>query len=272
MVGAENTGKSNKLADKVAVISGAGTTGGKGVGNGAATAIAFARHGAKLVLVDIETEWVTNTEDKVKDLTECLVIGADVTKTNECAKVVKDTIESFGKLDILHNNVGGGPKNNVMKVGIDDWLKSIDLNLMSAVNMSRHAIPEMIGSGDASIVNTSSISAIRPGKNFTPYVTTNMGLVGLTKSMAIDHAKENIRVNCIMPGPIWTPKIAQSRSKEERERRNESVPLPKEGNPFDVADAAAFLASEEAAWITGSVLPVDGGVLLTRKGNREDMF
>lgn len=273
---AESSGRAGTgawLDGDVAIVSGAGTYGGSGIGNGAATAILFAEQGATVALVDKEVDWADDTKERIEEAGgEAISLRADVTDPADCRDAVDRTVKEFGSVDILHNNVGGGPMENVVDADDAAWRQSIDLNLMSVVNMSRYAIPHMIDGGGGSIVNVSSVSAMRPGLNFTPYTTTNSAVMGLTRAMAIDHARDNVRVNCVMPGPIWTPKVASSRSEAERRRRRESVPVPREGEPWDVGWAATYLASDMAGWVTGVTLPVDGGVLLTRGGNRSDMF
>ena len=135
---------------------------------------------------------------------------------------------------------------------------------MSMINMGRYAIPRMISSGGGSIINVSSVSALRPkaGKSSAPYTVNKAAVVGLTQAMALDHARDHIRVNCIMPGLIWTPKLAHAAA-DARESRQVSTPLPVEGESWDIGWAAVFLASDEAKFVTGIVLPVDGGFLLT---------
>lgn len=262
-----------RLDDTVAIVSGAGTHGGDGVGNGAATAVLFAGRGATVVLVDEERERAEATRERIREEDgKAVAVQADVTDPDECRAVVERTVEEFGGVDVLHNNVGGGPRANVVEADDGTWRRSIALNLMSAIYMSRHAVPEMAETGGGAIVNTSSIQARRPGYDYLPYTVTKAGVVGLTRGLAIDHARDGIRVNCIMPGPVWTPKVASTRDEEDRRLRRESVPVPREGEPWDVGWAAVFLASDEAGWITGVTLPVDGGALLTRGGDRPGMF
>lgn len=263
----------SRLDDKVAIVSGAGSYGGSGVGNGAATAILFARHGASVTLVDKEIEWADATKEIIEEEGgEAISVQADVTDPNDCRAVVERTVEKFDTLDVLHNNVGGGPMGNVVETDDEAWQQSINLNLMSMIYMCQHAIPSMMESGGGSIINISSIAARRPGFDFLPYTVTKTAVEGITRGMAMDHAQDNIRVNCVMPGPIWTPRVASDCDEDERQLRRDSTPIPKEGEPWDVGWAATFLASDEAKWVTGVTLPVDGGVLLTRGGDRPDMF
>ena len=262
------TQSSQRLSGKVAIVSGAGTYGGSGVGNGAATAIVFAREGAKVVLVDAVQEWAEATRAIIEDEGgEAMTAVADVTNSEECRSVIDTALDRFGGLHILHNNVGGGGFGGVVDATEEDWLRSASINLMSIINMSRFAVPHM-KSGGGSIVNVSSVSALRPKTRVSSatYTVNKSAVVGLTRAMATDHAADNIRVNCIMPGLMWTPRVA-SGSTDMRETRQTSTPLPVEGQSWDIGWAALYLASEEARFVTGIVLPVDGGFLLTSAPN-----
>ena len=150
----------------------------------------------------------------------------------------------------------------------EDWLRSASINLMSVINMSRYAVPQMMSGGGGSIINVSSVTALRPKtrSSSAPYTVNKSAVVGLTRAMAVDHAADNIRVNCIMPGLMWTPRVA-SGSTGMRETRRTSTPLPVEGQSWDIGWAALYLASDEARFVTGIVLPVDGGFLLTSAPN-----
>ena len=261
--------KSQRLSGKVAIVSGAGTYGGSGVGNGAAAAIVFAREGAKVVLVDAVQEWAEATRAIIEEEGgEALTAVADVTSSEDCRSVVDAAVEGFGGLHILHNNVGGGGGASVVDATEEDWLRSASINLMSVINMSRYAVPQMMSGGGGAIINVSSVTALRPKtrSSFAPYTVNKSAVVGLTRAMAVDHAADNIRVNCIMPGLMWTPKVA-SGSTGMRETRRNSTPLPIEGQSWDIGWAALYLASDEARFVTGIVLPVDGGFLLTSAPN-----
>ena len=253
-----------KLKNKVAVITGAGS------GQGRAVSVLFAREGAKVVLVDAVEEWAEATKAIVEEEGgEAISATADVTNPEDCQRAIDMAVEQFGGLHILHNNVGGGgARGSVVDATEEDWQQSISINLMSMVNMSRYAIPHMSSSGGGSIINVSSVTALRPkaGSSSALYTVNKTAVVGLTRAMALDHAKENIRVNCIMPGLIWTPRVAQG-SADAREMRQTSTPLPVEGEGWDIGWAALYLASDEARFVTGIVLPVDGGFLLTSAPN-----
>ena len=259
-----------RLSGKVAIVSGAGTFGGSGVGNGAAAAILFARQGAKVALLDAVGEWADATAQIIEEEGgEAIPVAADATNPDDCQRAVASTVERFGGLHILHNNVGGGGGGgNVVEATDEDWFRSASVNLMSMVNMCRHAIPHMRAAGGGSIINISSVTALRPkpGRSSAQYTVNKSAVVGLTHALALDHAEDNIRVNCIMPGLMWTPRLEHG-SPDARETRRASTPLPVEGQSWDIGNAALFLASDEARFITGVTLPVDGGFLLTSAPN-----
>ena len=260
--------QSQRLDGKVAVVSGAGTYGGSGIGNGAATAIVFAREGAKVVLVDAEHEWADATKRIIEEEGgEAMTVAADATNPDDCRRAVEAAVERYGGLHILHNNVGGGASGSVADATDEDWSRSISVNLMSMVNMSRHSVPHMKSGGGGSIINVSSVTALRPkaGRSSAPYTVNKSAVVGLTRAMALDHAADNIRTNCIMPGLMWTPRVASGL--QDRDTRQTSTPLPIEGRGWDIAWAALYLASDEARFVTGVTLPVDGGFLLTSAPN-----
>ncbi|MDP7579105.1 MAG: SDR family NAD(P)-dependent oxidoreductase [SAR202 cluster bacterium] len=265
-----NFGTSSRLSGKVAVVSGAGTYGGEGIGNGAATAILLAREGARVVLVDLVEEWADATKSLIQNEGGlAMSIAADVTKAEQCKEVVDFAVREFNTIDILHNNVGGGSgSGNVVEATQDIWANSMSVNLMSIINMSRYSIPYMRGNSGGSIINVSSVTGMRPksGRSSAPYTMNKTAVVGLTRAMALDHAGESIRVNCIMPGLIWTPRVS-SGSPDSRPTRQSSTPLPNEGESWDIGWAAVYLASDQAKFVTGIVIPVDGGFLLTSTPN-----
>jgi NAD(P)-dependent dehydrogenase (short-subunit alcohol dehydrogenase family) len=177
-------------------------------------------------------------------------------------------VATWGRLDILDNNVGIGIGGTVVGVSEDDWDLIMRVNVKSMMLASKHAVPAMTAGGGGAIVNISSIAAMRPS-GLTPYSTSKGAVISLTRAMAIDHARDGIRVNCIAPGPVYTPMVyAGGMSDELRERRRRASPLDIEGTGWDVGYAALFLVSDEARYITGVVLPVDGGVSITGPGRR----
>ena len=251
-----------RLDGKVAIVTGAGSRGDI-LGNGQATAILFAREGAKVMLVDSNQENLDRTQDHIEfEGGVCISFVGDVTDSSTCREIVKNTIDEYGSLDILHNNVGIGGAGNVVQVSEEDWDRVLKVNIKSMMLMGKYSVPQMGVSGGGSIINISSISAIRP-RGLTPYTVSKSGVIALTKAMAVDHAEDAIRVNCILPGPIYSSMTAPNMTPEKRQTRQEASPLKVEGTPWDVAWAAVFLASDEAKWVTGVALNVDGGVTLS---------
>ena len=250
-----------RLAGKVAIVTGAGSRGDV-VGNGQAAAILFAHEGADVLLVDVEERHVQRTLDAIESHGgRASVFTADVTSAESCEAIVETAIQRYGRLDILHNNVGIGGGGTVVDVDPDEWDRVMEVNVKSMMLTSKYAVPVMAETGGGSIINISSISAIRP-RGLTPYTVSKGGVIALTQAMAIDHAPVGVRVNCILPGPVYSSMVAPNMSQERREIRRTSSPLETEGSPFDIGWAAVYLASDEARWVTGVVLPVDGGVTL----------
>jgi NAD(P)-dependent dehydrogenase (short-subunit alcohol dehydrogenase family) len=252
-----------RLAGKVAIVTGAGSRA-DGIGNGRAAAILFAREGARVLLVDQSAEAAEATRAAIaSEGGEAAVLAADVTRAEHCRAMVEEAVRRWGKLDILDNNVGIGGRATVVDVDEAEWDHLMRVNVTSMMLASKHAIPAMVGGGGGAIVNISSISALRP-RGLTPYSVSKGAVIALTRAMAVDHAAEGIRVNCIAPGPVYTPMVyAAGMSDEVRERRRRASPLGIEGTGWDIGYAALFLVSDEARYVTGVVLTVDGGVTLT---------
>ena len=255
-----------RLAGKVAIVTGAGSRG-EGIGNGRAAAVLFARDGARVLLVDQDRAAADETLRMIRDEGgEAAVFTADVTRGEECRGMVEEAVRRWGRLDILDNNVGIGGRATVVDVDEKDWDHLMRVNVTSMMLTSKHAVPAMAQGGGGAIVNISSISALRP-RGLTPYSVSKGAVIALTRAMAVDHAPQGIRVNCIAPGPVYTPMVyAAGMSAELRDRRRRASPLGIEGSGWDIGHAALFLASDEARYITGVVLPVDGGVTLTSAG------
>jgi NAD(P)-dependent dehydrogenase (short-subunit alcohol dehydrogenase family) len=251
-----------RLQDKVAIVTGAGSRG-TGVGNGKAASLLFAREGAKVCLVDNVLARAKETLAEIeKEGGEAFAIAGDVSKDGDCKHIVDACVMRFGKVDILHNNVGIDP-GVVSVVDVDEktWDEVMNVNVKSMMFMSKHAIPVMAQNGGGAILTVSSISALRP-RGLTPYTTSKQAVIGLTQAMAVDHAPQGIRVNCIAPGPVFTPMVAEHMTPERRAQRAKASPLGTEGTAWDIGWAAVYLASDEARWVTGQVLVVDGGTTL----------
>ena len=248
-----------RLEGKVAIVTGAGSRG-PGIGNGKAASVLFAREGARVLLVDSVLERAQETLTMVREEGgEASVFEANVTSADDCRRMVETAIETYGRLDILVNNVGISLRGTVLEVSEEDWDHIMAVNVKSIVLASRYAIPRMVESGGGSIVNLSSIAGLRAHSS-TPYTTSKAAVIGLTLSMAADHGRDGIRVNCIAPGLVYTPMVAPRMDEALREQRSSAAPLGTEGTAWDIASAALYLAGDESRWVTGVVLPVDAGL------------
>ena len=251
-----------RLDGKVAIVTGAGSRA-EGIGNGKATAVLFAREGAKVLLVDSVVERAEETLAMIQEEGgEALAFQADVTSASDCRDMVEAAIARYGQLDILDNNVGIGVGGTVVEVSEEDWDRVMEVNVKSMMLASKYAIPRMVETGGGAIINISSIAGMRAHSG-TPYTASKGAVIALTISMAADHAKDNIRVNCIAPGLMYTPMVAGRLSPQIREARRLAAPLETEGTAWDIGWAAVYLASDEARWVTGVVLPVDAGLTAT---------
>ena len=248
-----------RLAGKVAIITGAGSSG-PGVGNGKAAAILFAREGAQVLLVDIAPERAEETLAIIQaEGGDAAVFAADVTRAADCRRMVDAAMDRYGRLDVLDNNVGISRRGTVLEIREEDWDYVMAVNVKSIVLASKYAIPKMRESGGGSIINISSIAGLRAHSS-TPYTTSKAAVQGLTISMAADHGPEGIRVNCIAPGLVYSPMVAPRMDADLREIRKNAAPLRTEGDSWDIGYAALFLASDESRWVNGVILPVDAGL------------
>jgi len=252
-----------RLNGRVAIVTGAGSQT-EGIGNGRATAVLFAREGARVLLVDRRIEAAGLTARLIaEEHGEAEPFAADVTSEAACRAMVERALERWGRLDILVNNVGIGVAKRITEVTLEEWELQMRVNVTSMVLASKHAIPAMVATaGGGSIVNISSIASQR-GRGLAPYAASKGAVEALTRAMAADHGRDGIRVNAIAPGPAYTPMVsARGMPESVREARRKSTALGIEGTAWDIAWAAVYLASDEARWVTGVVLPVDGGVLV----------
>lgn len=250
-----------RLAGKVALVTGAGARGSL-TGTGQATAILFARHGARVLLADLDLDRARATERQIAEEDgEASVFEADVTDEQACLALTEACIERYGRLDIVVNNVGAFGPGKVTDIESETWARALDGNLKSAALVSKFAVPRMAAGGGGSIIHVSSIDGLRAGASHNvPYSVAKGGLITLTKAMAVHHGRDNIRVNCIAPGHLHAPFVA-SMAEEQLELRRKAGPLGTVGDAWDVAWAAVFLASDEARWISGVILPIDAGLL-----------
>jgi len=253
-----------RLAEKVAVVVGGGQTPGETMGNGRATALLFAREGAQVLVVDRDLERAQATVDEIGD--GAVAHQADIAADDGPASVVAAAREAFGRIDVLHDNVGiglgDGPPHHLADETYD---RIMDVNLRAMWRMCREAVPSLRET-QGSIVNISSLAAIAAAGNLTAYKLSKAGVNALTQNLALTNAKHGVRANAIMPGFIDTPMGVDAPAEamgieraDYAKVRADHVPLGRQGTAWDVAHAALFLASDDARFITGVVLPVDGG-------------
>jgi NAD(P)-dependent dehydrogenase (short-subunit alcohol dehydrogenase family) len=251
------------LRGKVAIVTGGGAAG-DGIGNGRAAAILLARAGACVVVVDRDKALASRTVEMIHEgKGEAIALEADVTQTRDCAAMVQAALDTFGRLDLLDNNVGIGSRGSVVDEPEESWRRVMQVNVETMFLAAKHAIPAMRRAGGGAIVNVSSISALRP-RGLTTYSVSKGAVIALTQAMAVDHGREGIRVNCVAPGPVYTPMVYQrGMSETARERRRNASLLKIEGTGWDIGHAVRFLLSDYARYITGHVLVVDGGTTVT---------
>ncbi len=262
-----------RLAGKVALVMGAGSSG-PGWGNGKATSVLFAREGAKVVCADIDAKAAAETVGLIEaEGGSALPLGCDVTRHAEVKATVDAVIEAHGQIDILHNNVGIAETGGVVDVDDALWDRVLAVNLKGAFLAMKEAIPHMRRQGGGAIINISSIAAIRHiGVPYATYYASKAALTHLTRATAVEEAAAKIRCNAILPGLMRTPMVehsaglAQSYAGGDIEamwnKRDAQVPMGHMGDAWDVARAALFLASDDARYITGIELVVDGGLTL----------
>lgn len=254
-----------ELEGKVAIVTGAGSQA-EGIGNGRAAAILLADAGARVVLVDRNRGWAERTAEMIaSEGGESLVVEADVTRLEDCRGIVEQAVSRFGGVDVLVNNVGiGGAKGTAVEADLEEWSHGLLVNVTSMMLMAKFAIPEMVRRGGGAIVNIASVAGLRGGTPNLLYPTSKGAVVNMTRAMAVHHARDGIRVNCVCPGMLHTPMVyAGGMTEEMREaRRNRSL-LRSEGTGWDCGAAVLYLASGHARWVTGVILPVDAGATAT---------
>lgn len=257
----------SRLAGKVAVVVGAGQTPGHAIGNGRATAILFAREGAAVLCVDRDETRARETAATIgSEGGTAHAHAADVRDEAACAGLISAAVERFGRLDVLHNNVGGGGGDApVDRIAPDRFDAILHLNLTAMVQTIKHALPVMRRQGGGAIVNVSSLASVAPA-GIIAYEVSKAGVNKLTTSVAAREARHGIRCNAVLPGLIDTPMAIQGwaglTGEEQdalRAKRNARVPMGRMGTAWDVAHAALWLASDDARFVTGVLLPVDGG-------------
>lgn len=242
-----------RLKNKIAVITGAAS------GIGKSAAFLFAKEGASVIVVDISRNGEKTVEHIKKMKGDAMFFRVDVSNSKDIQKMVSAVVGHYGKIDVLFNNAGIEMGGKVTSLTEKDWDKTMNINLKGMFLCAKHVIPYMQKKKKGVIINTSSVLGLMGGTDVVAYSSTKGGIIAMTKSMALDHADDNIRVNCICPGPTDTPLLHRFTSEEELDRLASLIPLGRIATPEEVAVAAVFLASDEASYITGSVLTVDGG-------------
>jgi NAD(P)-dependent dehydrogenase (short-subunit alcohol dehydrogenase family) len=258
-----------RLKGKTALVFGAGSSG-PGWGNGKAAATLYAREGARVFAVDLRAEAARETQRIIEEEGgQCTALAADVTDSAQILDAVKMALAAAGRIDVLHNNVGITEMGGPIEASEESWRRVIDTNLTSVFLTCKHVLPAMLAQGAGSIVNISSLASIQVNTYpYTSYYAAKAGLNHLTRSLAVQYAPHNIRVNAVLPGVIDTPLIYTQIAgqfddvEEMRRRRNAASPMGRMGDAWDVAHAALFLASDDASYVIGSELVVDGGLTI----------
>ncbi len=256
-----------RLAGRIALVFGAGSIG-PGWGNGKACAVTFARAGAKVVCADIGLAAAEETAGIIAaEGGQALALACDVTKSAEVEAAVDRTVKAHGRIDVLHNNVGHAKMGGPVELSEAEWDRELDLNLKGVVLACKHALPVMLSHGRGSIINISSAAGLRyVGYDYASYYAAKGAVNQLTVGLALQYAARGIRVNAICPGLMDTPMIynqitsAYGSREEMVAKRHAACPTGRMGTAWDVANAALFLASDDAAYINAVILPVDGGL------------
>jgi NAD(P)-dependent dehydrogenase (short-subunit alcohol dehydrogenase family) len=251
----------NRLAGKVAIVTGAGSRG-PGLGNGKAAAILFAREGARVLCVDQAKERAEETVGLIRaEGAAAAPFAADVTRAEDCARMVDAALSRWGSLDILHNNVGIESRHSLLETTEEEWDRVMTVDLKSVLLATKASVPAMQRGGGGSVICVSSVAALR-GYGRTAYAAAKAGVIGFVHSVAVQLGPHGIRVNAIAPGTVWTPMV-EDLGAEARERRRRATPLGTEGTGWDVGWGAVYLASNESRWVTGQVLVIDAGLTVT---------
>ncbi|ELZ86084.1 3-oxoacyl-ACP reductase [Haloferax elongans ATCC BAA-1513] len=248
------------ISGKVALVTGAAS------GIGRSTAIRFAEEGAKVALSDVQVDAGQQVVREIEaEGGEAVFFEADVSKEADVAGLVERTVEEFGGLDFAHNNAGiEGTQSSIAEMSIEDFQRVIDINLTGVFLGLKYEIPRLVEQGGGAIVNTSSVAGMTGGANLSHYYAAKHGVIGLTRSAALEVASENIRVNAVLPGVIETPMIERfvGDDEEAKEGLLATEPIGRFGTPEEVAGAVVYLCSDDASYVTGHPMVVDGGYVV----------
>ncbi len=248
------TDKNGRVANKVALVTGAGS------GIGASTAELLARQGASVAIVDVNEKEGKKVSERIKkNGGEALFIKADVGRSAQVKRMLERTVKTFGRLDIIHNNAIWFKNGGAVDLDEKDWDRTMDVGLKTIYLSAKYGIPLMRQSGGGVIINTGSVHSLVGFAEHTAYDTAKAGVLGLTRVLALDYGPD-IRVNAVLPGAILTP-LWKGVSAKDRKNFAQTVPAKRLGTGDDIATAVLFLASDEASFITGTSLTVDGGLL-----------
>lgn len=259
----------NRVKGKVAIVTGAGSIL-PGIGNGRASAIVYAREGARVMAVDLNLDAAEETKRIINEEGgECIIFKADVSNSSDCKSMVETCMETFERIDILHNNVGITGSGGPVEFSEEAWDRIMNVNLKSMFLTCKYTLPHMEKQGSGCIINISSINAVRviPFPKLA-YASSKAAVIALTREIAIQYAAKGIRANVILPGLIKTPIVEYYNiplyggDLDEMWRKRDSMsPTGKQGDAWDIAYAALYLASDEASYVNGVALPVDGGII-----------
>lgn len=258
-----------RLDGRVALVFGAGS-GPDGVSNGQAAALTYARAGAAVAAIDLSPDAADRTADKIGDEQKTsIALTADATNPDDVERTVSTALDTFGRIDVLHNNVGVTTLGGPIELDYEEWRRAFTINVDSVFLTVKHVLPTMLMQGRGAIVNVSSVAALRDvGYPYPAYMASKAAVNQVTVSLALSHAADGIRVNAVAPGFMDTPLVrAQLASQagtinELLQARHDASPTGRMGTCWDVANASLFLASDEAAYINGVCLPVDGGLTM----------